>query len=358
VSILDGNLIKGAFREIEIEAREADARRLQKIADTIERAGAHPEQRSKVSRALQVLHPEALTAQEPARVSPDDPAAMAVGPALARGLAHLLRHDPHARLDEPEGVHGMRVGARRLRSAFRTFEPMLDETRATPAIDELHWLGGMLGEVRDLDVLLIAVSEEAAAHPALKPVKALLEDRTRAARATLREAMDSPRFLALIATMRGLTENESLAKESPGTCAEVMPQLVMTDWRKLRKLARTLTPESGDPDFHRTRILAKRARYAAETVAAFTGRREQRLLRTFAKKLTVVQNVLGEHQDAVVAAEALLELAKEFEGNGALSLELGRFVEREHQRASVKRDEFFKVWRQLDKTKNLQWSRA
>ena len=42
----------------------------------------------------------------------------------------------------------MRVGARRLRSAFRTFESMLDEAKVAPVIDELRWIGALLGEVR------------------------------------------------------------------------------------------------------------------------------------------------------------------------------------------------------------------
>ena len=74
VSILEGSLIKGTFREIEIEARDVAPRVLKKIADVIEKAGARPEQRSKASRALAVLHPEAVTEDSPTDVSPDDPA--------------------------------------------------------------------------------------------------------------------------------------------------------------------------------------------------------------------------------------------------------------------------------------------
>lgn len=358
VSILEGWLIKGTFREIEIEARNIGAEELTQIGEVIQKAGARPEQRSKASRALEVLHPEAVTKTPLDDVSPDDPAERAIGPAFGKALRYILQHDPHARLNEVEGVHGMRVGARRLRSAFRTFEPMLEQARVAPVIDELRWLGGLLGEVRDLDVLIENVSGEAQAHPKLKPVVTALEQRREAGRAELAEALSSQRYVELIAAVRGLSESDWTTDESRGTCGEVMPQLVLTDWRKLKKAARKLDHDSPEPDFHRVRILAKRARYAADTVNSFTDSSTRKRLRDFARQVEGVQTVLGEHQDAAVAAQTLLAAAAQFETDGALSLELGRLVERENQRAREKRDEFFGVWRELDKKKHLRWSRA
>ena len=57
--------------------------------------------------------------------------------------------------------------------------------------------------------------------------------------------------------------------DSAGPCREVLPKLVLRMWKKLRKAGRALQPDSAEADFHRVRILAKRARYSAETVAGF-----------------------------------------------------------------------------------------
>jgi inorganic triphosphatase YgiF len=358
VSILEGSLIKGTFREIEIEARDAGAEHLEEIASVIERAGARPEQRSKASRALEVLHPSAITKAPAVNVSPDDPAEQAIGPAFSRALRYILQHDPHARLNEVEGVHGMRVGARRLRSAFRTFGPMLDRANVEPAIEELRWLGGLLGDVRDLDVLIEHVSREANSRPKLMPAVSVLEQRRDSKRLELAGALASQRYVELITAVRVLSESEWSRDASAGACREAMPQLVLTDWRKLKQTARKLAHDSAEPQFHRARILAKRTRYAAETVNSFTDSSTSKRLKDFARQVEVVQTVLGEHQDAAVAAQTLQAIAGQFETDGAVSFELGRLVERENQRARTKRDEFFSVWRKLDKKKHRRWLQA
>jgi len=61
------------------------------------------------------------------------------------------------------------------------------------------------------------------------------------------------------------------------------------------------TLAAGDDELHRIRTLAKRTRYAAEAAAPVAGREAER----FAKAVTAVQTLLGEHQDSVVAATFL-----------------------------------------------------
>src|SRR5262249_5385417 len=124
VSVLDGNEIRDSFREIEIEARTADRKGLERIARLIRDAGATPEQRSKASRALEAVRGSAYAGEALAMPSPSDPAGQAVGPAIARAVDRLLTYDPYARLGEVEGVHQMRIAARRLRSVLRTFAPL------------------------------------------------------------------------------------------------------------------------------------------------------------------------------------------------------------------------------------------
>ena len=56
-----------------------------------------------------------------------------------------------ARGNDPESIHQMRVGMRRLRSALRLFAPWIPFPAALQ--QELSWLGGELGAARDADVL-------------------------------------------------------------------------------------------------------------------------------------------------------------------------------------------------------------
>jgi CHAD domain-containing protein len=101
---------------------------------------------------------------------------------------------------------------------------------------------------------------------------------------------------------------------------------------------RKLPERPTDEQLHAVRKKGKRARYAAELAG-------QKKLVKKAKKL---QDVLGEHQDAVVAAERLRELAAGAAPEQALVA--GRLVEREEERRAAARDEWPQAWLELRKT--------
>jgi CHAD domain-containing protein len=60
-----------------------------------------------------------------------------------------------------------------------------------------------------------------------------------------------------------------------------------------------------DAELHEARKAYKRARYAVEVFAPTAGKRGKRLV----KALTTLQDVLGAHQDSVVARELLRDVA-------------------------------------------------
>jgi CHAD domain-containing protein len=354
VSVLDGKKIREKFREIEIEAETIDRKGLERIANRMRKAGAKPEQRSKASRALEALH--RLKPADAESVSPGDPATAAVRPALVAALRRLLSFDPHARLGEPEGVHQLRVSARRLRSVLRTFAPILHAEKTEPVIEDLRWLGQVLGAVRDLDVidsrLHFETQDEAAA-----PVFQALAARRAVASAELTVALTSERYVNFLQSVTELTTDDDLTIDSPGPCREVLPKLVLRMWNRLRKPGEGLQPDSAEADFHRVRILAKRARYSAETVAGFLRPRTKRELKAFAQGAEAVQNILGEHQDAAFARTILMEIAAQHPEDDRLMVCIGVLVERQEQDAKAKREKFFEEWQRLDRKKNTQWVR-
>ena len=85
----------------------------------------------------------------------------------------------------------------------------------------------------------------------------------------------------------------------------MVPKLVRRPWRALRKSVAALGSPPTDEELHRIRIQAKRCRYAAEAAAAVSGKRAA----DFARAATALQDVLGEHNDAVVAEAWLLDWA-------------------------------------------------
>ena len=69
-------------------------------------------------------------------------------------LRHIAANEPAVSAADPEGVHQMRVGVRRLRAAIAVFSELLDCKQTQQIKRDLKWLAGKLGPVRDLDVFL------------------------------------------------------------------------------------------------------------------------------------------------------------------------------------------------------------
>src|SRR5205814_407167 len=162
-----------------------------------------PDTTPKVVRAL---GPRAL---EPlpggvSRVGADSTMGEVVRAAVGHALARIVGHDPGVRLgDDPEDVHQARVGTRRLRSDLRTFRPLLDAGWVAGVREEAGWYAGLLGEVRDSEVLIERLEHQALTLPkedaaAVAPIVARLAKEREAARGRLLEGMDGPRYIALL----------------------------------------------------------------------------------------------------------------------------------------------------------------
>ena len=137
----------------------------------------------------------------------------------------------------------------------------------------------------------------------------------------------------------------------------MLPQLVWRIWKKLRNAGRALAPESPEEDFHRVRILAKRARYSAETVAVYMPSKQKRQLEDFAERAEAVQNILGEHHDAAFARDVVRGIAAEHPDDPRISSRVGTLVEREKAIAEERRNQFFDKWRKQDRKKHTKWGK-
>jgi CHAD domain-containing protein len=229
--------------------------------------------------------------------------------AIAASVARLLRHDPGVRLGgEPEDVHQARVATRRLRSDLRTFASLVDHGWATSLSEELRWLAAELGRVRDAEVLADRIQATATRLPARdvesgRSVASGLVAGVSGARDHLLAALHDPRYVALLDRLVEAAHAPVLASDADGPARKVLPDLVRTPWSRLWRDGRKLDVHSPDEELHALRIRAKRTRYAAEAVVPVMGQRATR----FAAAVTDLQTVLGEHQDAVIAAAWLHE---------------------------------------------------
>jgi len=328
VRVMDSHEVRD-FVEVEIELRDGDPEELDEIANDLVSAGAEPgDGLPKLFRALGRPSPYGASSRffEELRGR------------LRAQLREIERHDPGTRLGrDPESLHDMRVGVRRLRALLRAGKELI-ATDTDPLDERLQELGQVLGEVRDLDVLLARLDEEAAKLGGedgrrAESLLASLRTERSCCRSRLLAALRSDEYLVLLDdTARTIEELE------PSGSAATLDELADEAAARLRRAVRKLPGEPTNDALHAVRKKGKRARYAAELAG------QDKLVKR-AKKL---QDVLGEHQDAVVAAERLRELAAGSTAQQALVA--GRLVQREEERRAEARDAWPKAWQKLRKT--------
>jgi CHAD domain-containing protein len=356
VSLLDGVRLAARFRELEVELEESASPTL--VAALIARlraAGAgQPDPVPKIVRALGPRAADPPDLVPPRPLDELSTPAEVVQAAITTSTLRLIRNDPGVRIgSDPEAVHQARVATRRLRSDLRTFGAVVDEKWSEPIRAELKWVGGLLGDVRDTEVLLERLDGRLADLPATdiddgKQLLDELSERREQHRAELLHAMRSDRYLALLDTLVDAARAPKFADDLYDEDDELeLADFVRKPWRKLRKAVKALGPEPGDHELHQVRIRAKRCRYAAEAVAPAIGKGARRFERAMAK----VQDVLGEHQDAVVAGQWLRSHA-----TGTTAFVAGELVAVEREAARVAaREQWPKVWARARRKKLRRW---
>lgn len=305
VSVRNGVGTAATFRELEVEiGEEMTPGLLDALVERLHQAGAGaPDQTAKYIRALapaSPLVPEIAVG----KLTPSSTAGDLVHRAIALSVIRLIRHDPVVRLDvDPEGVHQARVATRRLRSDLRTFGPLAVPEWSSALRDELGWLARALGKVRDGDVLLERLRRHAAElqgsdATATAPVLVTLQESRDAAHAALLDIFSSERYAQLLDRLVEAADAPALSETAGEPAAEAIPELVRRPWHALEKRAKSLGATPTDGKLHEIRIRTKRVRYAAEAAAPIVGKQA----RAFSHAAARVQDVLGDLNDAVVAA--------------------------------------------------------
>ncbi|MFJ9028847.1 CHAD domain-containing protein [Streptomyces sp. NPDC102274] len=308
-----------SWTEVEVElGDDADPAILDAVEKKLRKAGLRPASAaSKLGRAL-------------AETAPGEPGK--AGTRAARGgprsagehiLVYLrdqadaiITQDPAVRRDLPDSVHQLRVATRRMRSAFRTYRRILDRSVTDPVAEELKWVAAELGVDRDHEVLDERLRARIDALPRtllLGPVRGRLRSWDAAQRAGSRSrtvaVLDSERYLTLLDTIDGLLTAPPLLPDAVQPAEKVLPRAILKNYERLAgRVGHALALAPGkerDLAMHDARKAAKRARYAAEAARPALGKAAKR----FAQRMKALQTTLGDHQDSVVAREALRDLA-------------------------------------------------
>ena len=297
-----------SWREVEVELGPAGKKKdLKRARKLLQAAGAAPSTaRTKLDRALGTPVPEG-----PATNVEAGTVGELVAVYVGAQCDVLASNDVGMRTGQLP-VHKTRVAARRLRSTLRMFGEVFAARPAEELNNELSWYADVLGEVRDQDILSSQLTKHIAELPPeqvrgsveAQITNALAAERRQAVD-QLDEAMRTPRYQHLMQLLRRWKTAPPLtdaASEEDKTAVKYVEKAKRKADKRLRKA------DDDIEQLHRARKATKRARYAAELVEPADGD-----MKAIARDAEELQTLLGEHQDAIVAAEFLARLSADNE---------------------------------------------
>jgi CHAD domain-containing protein len=229
-------------------------------------------------------------------------------------LRHFSGNADAIRNLDPQGVHQMRVGLRRLRAAISLFSAALRNAKTQRIKAELKWLTNELAPARELDVFLekkiSLVAREIIPRRGGKAMAKQFADKRAEALERARKAVNSPRNRALLVDVLEWIETQHRRTDTTncelgGFAAKELDRRI----GKARKHAAKLQGMSAQ-ERHKLRIRIKKIRYAAEFFENLFSKRAQRALARLSRRSERIQDALGSLNDFIadrkMAAEAAL----------------------------------------------------
>ena len=227
-------------------------------------------------------------------------------------LRQIIENEPALMKGDPEAVHQMRVGLRRLRAAMSLFSILLQDPQTAEIKAELKWLAGELGPARELEVLInrvvAPVRKRRGQWRGMPALSREIIERRDAALKRAQDAVDSARFRMLtldvgawLAAGQWTTPQDDLVRgQGDLPIGDYAAGQVARRWRKVRKKGKALAKLDARRR-HRFRIQTKKLRYATEFFSSlYKSKRAVRRRKQFLPALERLQDALGDLNDIAV----------------------------------------------------------
>ena len=316
-----GELIVGEKREpiseIELELKQGNVGRLFEFALSLQNnIPLQLENISKAQRgyAFYRAQPPVIVMATPVRLHHDVSAHAALKQIVWECLTHLQgNQDMVLKGVDIEGVHQMRVALRRLRSALNVFRQIVSKQCCANIVEELHWITGVLGYARDLDVFIIQTLPPLLQQLSSQPSLILLNEKAVQAKqkayVNVREALSSQRYQRMILTLGDWLENERWREtKAIEYGAFDIAQVMLTKRHKQLKQCGERLIHGHPEERHAVRIAAKKLRYSVEF---FKGLYPKAKKQDFHKALDKLLSILGKLNDITITEHIIRQLVGE-----------------------------------------------
>jgi len=258
-----------------------------------------------------------LRGRQANRVLPADALNAAGRKVLRRLFMEMVRNQPGiVSGDDSLAVHDMRVAVRRMRAALDLFEQAFPRKTVKVYGRSLKELGGLLGVVRDTEVM-IANSQAyrdslpKVQHPAFQPLLDLFQSRRETGRQPLLEFLAGQKYLDFLQEFPVFLSEEKSSRSQAGKLSrvsELAPLLIMERLSEVRSFDGHIENLSIE-QLHSLRGSTKRLRYALEFFQEPLGPQTAVLI----SNLKEVQGHLGRFNDAEAAAQAIQEFINDWD---------------------------------------------
>ena len=301
-------------------------------------------------------------------LSPDLPTAEAVRRIMEQLITVMHQNLPGVREDiDSEFLHDFRVSVRRARSLLSQVKGALDAQTTADLQSRLKTMGGITGNVRDLDVYLLKQAEYTALvgdvlKPGIAQLFSTLKRKRRYAKDRMIKLMAGDDFASSMETLDGFVRSDPMAApDAPETNAPAgarrigatAREVIYKRYRRIIKKGSRITDATPDEVLHNLRIDCKKLRYLLEFFTSLFPKDQMKLL---IKQLKQLQENLGDFNDLSVQQEFLVDYLQGIKASSSqgpmLAATIGGLIVRlgiEHQRV---RSQFLSVFARFNSTEN------
>ena len=344
------------LHELEAELLDGPKAALMSLAALLAQIAPYsPSMTSKLETAIDWLHVSIPSKKPPEKymVRLDDRLDLAIRKILAHQFSRFREQLPGVHRDiDTEFVHQARVAMRRMRSALRLLGDAVPESTCAYLADEMQWMGGIFGTVRDLDVFLLNLSvfqQHIDRFPGKnrKVFDHWIQNHRCVPFEDLKTGLNSARytnfelrFLRFLELPLPVRPRATLALKR---VRDVAPVIIQEKFDAVIKQGHKVLENPKLKQFHRLRIQMKRLRYICEFMAsAYDG-----TLDPFIERTTEIQDCLGEIQDTVFTRGFIDYLYNDWRKKLVapdLIFILGEIYQLQRKIADERKGKFGKIW--------------
>lgn len=222
-----------------------------------------------------------------------------------------------------EGIHQMRVAARRLRSCLALYSRFIPGEQLSYITAELKWLIGELGPARDWDVFVAdvfgPVAKQVEAGDRLTELSERIEQLRDEAYERAQAGVGSQRYLGLALLLNSWAEGRGWrdqanggenSEEMRGKASDIAHELLDERYQQLLSAGANFEQLDAEQR-HKVRIQLKKLRYATEF---FSSLYPEHKVKPYLAAMKQLQDDLGASNDVEVARKLLKRVLKQVRG--------------------------------------------